>query len=174
MLFAGIGLLDERGQYRENQFLGVRGKKIEYIGAEPPKEDYGERYDGQGKLLMPGLVNAHSHAAMTLLRGYAENLALDDWLNTRVFPFEARLAPEDIYNGSMLAIAELLRFGVTSVTDMYFGEDAVCRAALESGIKINFSSSITCFDESDLKNLPAYRETLPLIQIGRASCRERV
>ena len=89
MLFAGIGLLDERGQYRENQFLGVRGKKIEYIGAEPPKEDYGERYDGQGKLLMPGLVNAHSHAAMTLLRGYAENLALDDWLNTRVFPFEA-------------------------------------------------------------------------------------
>ncbi len=130
MLFAGIGLLDERGQYRENQFLGVRGKKIEYIGAEPPKEDYGERYDGQGKLLMPGLVNAHSHAAMTLLRGYAE----------------------------------LLRFGVTSVTDMYFGEDAVCRAALESGIKINFSSSITCFDESDLKNLPAYRETLPLIR----------
>ena len=164
MLFAGIGLLDERGQYRENQFLGVRGKKIEYIGAEPPKEDYGERYDGRGRLLMPGLVNAHSHAAMTLLRGYAENLALDDWLNTRVFPFEARLAPEDIYNGSMLAIAELLRFGVTSVTDMYFGEDAVCRAALESGIKINFSSSITCFDESDLKNLPAYRETLPLIR----------
>ncbi len=164
MLFAGIGLLDERGQYRENQFLGVRGKKIEYIGAELPKEDYGERYDGRGRLLMPGLVNAHSHAAMTLLRGYAENLALDDWLNTRVFPFEARLAPEDIYNGSMLAIAELLRFGVTSVTDMYFGEDAVCRAALESGIKINFSSSITCFDESDLKNLPAYRETLPLIR----------
>ncbi|MCI9161012.1 MAG: amidohydrolase [Anaerotruncus sp.] len=164
MLFAGIGLLDEWGQYRENQFLGVRGKKIEYIGAEPPEEDYGERYDGQGKLLMPGLVNAHSHAAMTLLRGYAENLALDDWLNTRVFPFEALLTPEDIYNGSMLAIAELLRFGVTSVTDMYFGEDAVCRAALESGIKINFSSSITCFDESDLKNLPAYRETLPLIR----------
>ncbi len=164
MLFAGIGLLDERGQYRENQFLGVRGKKIEYIGAEPPKEDYGERYDGQGKLLMPGLVNAHSHAAMTLLRGYAENLALDDWLNTRVFPFEALLTPEDIYHGSLLAIAEMLRFGVTSMNDMYFGGDAVCRAALESGIKINFSSSITCFDESDLKNLPAYRETLSLIR----------
>ncbi len=164
MLFAGIGLLDEQGQYRENQFLGVRGKKIGYIGAEPPQEDYGERYEGSGKLLMPGLVNAHSHAAMTLLRGYAENLALDDWLNTRVFPFEDRLTPEDIYHGSLLGIAEMLRFGVTSVTDMYFGGDAACRAALESGIKMSFDTAITCFDQGDLWDLPEYQQVRPLVQ----------
>ncbi len=164
MLFAGIGLLDEQGRYYENQFLGVHGKKIRYIGAEPPQEDYGERYEGRGKLLMPGLVNAHSHAAMTLLRGYAENLALDDWLNTRVFPFEDRLTPKDIYHGSLLGIAEMLRFGITSVTDMYFGGDAACRAALESGIKMNFDTAITCFDQSDLWDLPEYQQVRPLVQ----------
>ncbi|MEG1774732.1 MAG: amidohydrolase, partial [Oscillospiraceae bacterium] len=81
----------------------VQGAIIDYIGAQPPAADYGARYDGAGKLLCPGLVNAHSHASMTLMRGYGENLALDAWLNTRIFPFEAHMGRQEIYNGAMLA-----------------------------------------------------------------------
>ena len=66
----------------------IKDGVIAYIGNQPPAEDFGEVYDGTGRLLMPGFVNAHSHSGMTLMRGYGENLALSDWLNTRIFPFE--------------------------------------------------------------------------------------
>ena len=74
MLFANIGILDEALNYQPDRFVGVRDGKIAYIGSEEPKEDFGERYDGAGRLLMPGFYNAHSHSAMTLLRGYAERI----------------------------------------------------------------------------------------------------
>lgn len=160
MLFANIDILDEQFQHHTRQYVGVIGNKIAYIGAEKPAEDFGEVYDGTGKLLMPGFVNAHSHSAMTLMRGYGENLALSDWLHTRIFPFEAKLDSEAIYNGTMLAAAEMLRFGIVSTTDMYFDGEAVSRAVLESGIKMNFSLSTTCFDGRGARELPVYQEIL--------------
>jgi 5-methylthioadenosine/S-adenosylhomocysteine deaminase len=105
MLFAHIGIVDEEFDYQPDCFVGVRGDTITYIGAEEPSEDFGERYDGRGKVLLPGLVNAHSHAPMTLMRGYAENLALDDWLNTMIFPFEAKMTDDEVYPATQLAIA---------------------------------------------------------------------
>ena len=119
MLFAHIGVIDENFEFRPDCFVGVRGDTIAYLGADEPAEDFGERYDGRGKVLLPGLVNAHSHAPMTLMRGYAENLALDDWLNTMIFPFEAKMTDDEVYPATMLAIAEMLRFGTTSFSDMY-------------------------------------------------------
>lgn len=163
MLFANIGILDETCTYVPNCYVGVRDDRIAYIGRSEPAKSYGERYDGKGRLLMPGLVNTHSHAPMTLLRGYAENMTLQSWLNDRVFPFEAKLTAEDIYNGSMLAFAEMLRFGVTSASEMYYMGAAMGRAVLDSGIRSNISLSVTCFDDSDLWSLPIYRETLDLM-----------
>ena len=160
MLFSNISILDENLDHLMGQYVGVKDGLIKYIGDVPPEEDYGEVYDGQGKLLMTGFYNAHSHSAMTLMRGYAENLALSEWLNTRIFPFEAKLDSEAIYNGTMLAIAEMLRFGIVSTTDMYFNGEANARAVLESGVKMNYSSSATCFDGSSLKDLPVYAESL--------------
>ena len=84
MLFANIGILDDTLHYQANRFVGVRDGKIACICDTEPQEDFGERYDGTGKLLMPGFYNAHSHSAMTLLRGYAEDLSLSDWLNKKV------------------------------------------------------------------------------------------
>ena len=109
---------------------------------------------------MPGFVNAHSHSAMTLMRGYGENLALADWLNTRIFPFEAKLDGEAVYNGCMLAAAEMLRFGVVSTTDMYFYGEETAKAVLESGIKMNFSLGTTCFSNQGLRELPIYHEAM--------------
>ncbi len=119
--------------------VGVQGKDIVYIGAEPPQnlDPAATIIDGRGRLLLPGLCNIHTHLAMDLLRGYGENLSLQDWLFTRIFPFEAKLSSNAIYWGAQLAIAESLRFGVTAATDMYMDVDAVCRAAAASGFKLN-------------------------------------
>ena len=158
MLFANIGVLDEHFDYHENWFVAVEGEKIAYVGPTAPEGDFGEIYDGTGKVLLPAFVNAHSHSAMTLMRGYGENLALSDWLNTRIFPFEAKLDGEAIYNGAMLAAAEMLRFGIVSTTDMYFDAMATRRVVEESGIKMNLSVAAVCFDDSDYRDLPMYRE----------------
>ena len=69
----------------------MKDGKIDYIGDAEPQEDYGERYDGKHRLLMSGFYNVHSHAPMTLLRGYAENLPLQRWLGEKVFPFEDKI-----------------------------------------------------------------------------------
>ena len=91
MSFSNIDILDENFEHRAGCYVGVKDSRIEYIGQTKPEADFGEIYDGTGRLLMPGFVNAHSHSAMTLMRGYGENLALADWLNQRIFPFEAKL-----------------------------------------------------------------------------------
>ena len=164
LLFSNIDILDERFDHYAGCYVGVKAGRIAYIGKTAPQEDFGEVYDGTGKLLMPGFYNAHSHAAMTLMRGYAENMALDDWLHKQIFPFEAKLDSEAIYNGTMLAAAEMVRFGIVSATDMYFDGEAVSRAVLDSGIKMNFGHSVTCFDHRGARDLPVYQETMDVLR----------
>ena len=163
MLFCNIDLLDEHFSLQKNQYVGVKDGKIAYIGAEAPQEDFGEHYDGKHRLLLPGFYNVHSHAPMTLLRGYAENLPLQRWLNEKVFPFEDKLTDESVYYSTQLAIAEMLASGTVSFTDMYFFLDGMTRAILESGIKCNLSRGLTVFDDSDYETLPAYRDNLRLL-----------
>lgn len=88
MLFENITIPEaDFSAVRKNQYVGVRDGKIAYIGTEAPEGEWDGRFDGRHALLMPGFVNAHSHAPMVLLRGYAENLPLQRWLNEKVFPF---------------------------------------------------------------------------------------
>jgi len=86
-----------------------------------------------GGLLLPGLVNAHSHSPMTLLRGQGEGLPLQRWLREVIWPREARVAADDVYWGMALACAELLRFGVTTSMEMYFHDDALASAVSDAG-----------------------------------------
>jgi 5-methylthioadenosine/S-adenosylhomocysteine deaminase len=86
-----------------------------------------------GGLLMPGLVNAHSHSPMTLLRGQGEGLPLNRWLREVIWPREARIGPEDVFWGMSLAAAELLRFGVTTTVEMYFHDDLLAQAVDAAG-----------------------------------------
>lgn len=150
-LFADISLLNEKGEYFPHKYVGVSQSCIDYIGSEDPRiangVDYDEVFDGRGKLLMPGLYNAHSHVPMTLLRGRGENLALQPWLYDSIFPFEAEIQEEDSYYATLLGIAEMLRFGVVSFSDMYYQSDARAKAVLESGIKANIGHSISHFGE---------------------------
>jgi len=156
MLFSDISLLDENFDYREHCYVGVRDDEIAYVGQVRPDEDFGEVYPGRGRVLMPGMYNAHAHAPMTLLRGYAENKALDAWLNEQVFPFEAKITDEFAYPATLLAIAEMLRFGTVSFSDMYYLSDARARAVGESGIKCNMSEGLTCFQDVPYQDTDAY------------------
>lgn len=164
MLFCNIDMLDENFALKRGQYIGVKDGVIGYIGAEAPTEDYGERYDGKHRLLMPGFFNVHSHAPMTLLRGYAENLPLQRWLNEKVFPFEDRLNDDAAYYGTQLAIAEMLASGTVSFTDMYFFLDGMTKAILESEIKCNLSRGLVVFDDSAYEQLEAYEDNLRLLK----------
>lgn len=164
MLFCNIDMLDENFTLKRGQYVGVKDGVIGYIGTTAPAEDYGERYDGRHRLLMPGFFNVHSHAPMTLLRGYAENLPLQRWLNEKVFPFEDQLNDEAVYYGTQLAIAEMLASGTVSFTDMYFFLDGMTKAILESGIKCNLSRGLTVFDDSAYEQLAAYEDNLRLLK----------
>ncbi len=163
MIFCNIDILDEHFALKRGQYVGVKDGVISYVRGEAPDEDFGEKYDGRGRLLMPGFFNAHSHAPMTLLRGYAENLPLSRWLNEKVFPFEDKLSDESAYWGTLLSIAEMLASGTVSFTDMYFFLDGMTKAIIESGIKCNLSRGLTVFDDSDYESLSAYKDNLRLL-----------
>ncbi len=164
MLFKNISLIDESFNIQKNMYVGVKNDRIEYIGTQMPQEDFGEIYNGENKLLSSGFVNLHTHSPMTLLRGYAENLPLQSWLNDRVFPFEDRLNCDRAYYGTMLSIAEMLACGTTSFNDMYFFGDGVMRAVIESGAKTNFSRSLVSFDDSPIEKSERFQESLYLTE----------
>lgn len=127
--------------------VAIEGAFITAVGADLPVGPEDKQIDGRGDPLLPGFVNTHCHAAMTLFRGYGEDLPLSRWLNERIFPAEDRLTSESVYWGSMLAIAEMLRNGVTSFSDMYFFCPETAQAVLESGIKANLSRSLVSFTD---------------------------
>ena len=91
--------------------------------------------DAAGLLLTPPMVNGHTHAAMTLFRGFGDDMALMEWLRTTIWPAEAKLAPEDVYWGTRLACVEMIRSGTTKFLDMYWHGVEVARAVVDSGIR---------------------------------------
>jgi 5-methylthioadenosine/S-adenosylhomocysteine deaminase len=105
------------------------------LGPDVVAEPGDEILDGAGRLLLPGLVNGHTHAAMTLFRGYGSDLRLMDWLEHRIWPAEARLDDEDVYWGTRLACVEMIRTGTVRFWDMYWEPAAVARAVDDAGLR---------------------------------------
>ena len=160
MLFKDIAVLDEDFGYREHQWVGVDGDTIAYLGAKEPAdaERFGEVYDGTGKLLMPAMYNAHTHAPMTLLRGYAENLPLQAWLEQKCWPFEGKMTGDDNYWATLLAGAEMLRYGTVSFSDMYYYSPERARAVEELGMKANLCTSPIAFEPKPIQEYPVFAE----------------
>lgn len=127
----------------EDAYVAVRDGRIAHVGCsrEDAAASFGgrrhETYDGRGRLLSPALVNAHGHAAMTLMRNSADDLSLHDWLYNVVFPRETRLRPEDVRAGTDLALCEMVRTGTGAAADMYFFPDQVFEAFVEAGVRLN-------------------------------------
>ena len=152
-LLKNATLLPEFGFGQRLVNLLIDDRKIVSISEVLPKCTDAEVINCQGNLLIPAFYNAHCHAAMTLFRGYGEDLPLQRWLEERIFPAEEKLNYKSVLVASRLAIAEMLRNGIASFSDMYMFEDAVAEAVLESGIKANLSRSFVSFDpDMDIKS----------------------
>ncbi len=134
---------------RDDYFVAVDGSVISYVGLSKPEGEFDRVIDCKNKLLTAGFYNAHCHSAMTLFRGYGEDLPLDRWLHEKIFPAEERLTHESVYAGSALAIAEMIACGTVSFTDMYEKCEDTAKAVIESGIKANLGRAVLSFDPSE-------------------------
>jgi 5-methylthioadenosine/S-adenosylhomocysteine deaminase len=103
------------------------------------KDDADLVMDGAGTIALPGLVNTHTHAAMSLLRGYADDMILQDWLSQKIWPLEAHLTPSDVYWGTKLACLEMVKTGTVAFNDMYFMMEEAARAVDEAGVRATLS-----------------------------------
>ena len=119
----------------ENSNIYIKEDKIIHIGKLREDINASRVIDGKNKLAMPGLVNAHTHLGMSLLRNYADDLPLHDWLTKKIWPIEDKLNGEDIYWGSLLSMVEMIQSGTTSFCDMYFFMEEVGRGLEESGMR---------------------------------------
>lgn len=138
--------MDDAQPVLKHGIVGVEGRKIAFVGTQPPARKASRVISGSRKLLMPGLVNAHSHLPMTLLRGYADDFCLKEWLFDHIFPAEGKLDERCVAAGARLGLAECIRFGTVSCTDMYFHLPQIAHAVLESGAKANITNALTCLD----------------------------
>ncbi len=146
ILIEGIGVLtaaDENG-YIKNADIGIVDDKIAFVseaGRRPDDFLPDRTIKGKNMLAMPGLANAHTHCAMTLMRNAADDLPLHEWLFKRIFPIEDRLTDDDVYWGTQLAAAEMLKSGTTTIADMYLHMDAAACGIVDTGMKVNISKS---------------------------------
>lgn len=141
LLLKNIELLDTPNG--EANVIAVEDSKISYIGKDLPDSFAADDViDGKGMLATAGMVNTHGHVSMTLLRSYADDMALMDWLENKIWPIEAKMNAKDIYWGAMLGIAEMLKSGTTCFADMYCFMDDVARAVAETGIRANLSRGL--------------------------------
>ncbi|MGA8594005.1 MAG: amidohydrolase [Bryobacteraceae bacterium] len=151
--------MDPQRRVLPDAAIAVEGDTILAVG---PRSEINALYeaktivDARGALLLPGLINAHTHMAMSLFRGLAEDRALEDWLKKYIFPAEARnVTPDFVTWGTRLSMLEMLRGGTTTVADMYYFEDDVARALKDAGMRGVLGETIIGFPAPDNKTSKA-------------------
>ena len=153
--------MNERMEILFGAYLGVKEGKISYIGKVPPKEQPATIVDGTGMVAMPGFVNCHTHLATTALRSYLDDVSNSEMLE-QLLQKEAKMDARCAKAASLMGIAECLRFGITSVSDLYYYPDATAEAVAEAGIKANVALSAYRFEadseDFDFETDPQCRE----------------
>lgn len=141
VLFANVTALtmDPARPVVENAFVAVEGTKIVSVGTVRPEGTFDRVVEGKGKVLMPGLVNCHTHVPMTLMRGYGGGHDLQHWLHDYIFPAEARLDDRAVAAGAALGLAEMIASGTTCIVDMYMHTGTIAQEILKAGISANLS-----------------------------------
>ncbi len=144
-----IVTMDNKRRILKNFSIGIEDGKIVEIAEKIPCEaDF--LIDARGKLVIPGLINTHTHAAMTLLRGLADDMPLMKWLKEEIWPTEAKLKASHVYAGTLLACMEMIAGGVTCFNDMYFYPEMVAKSIEETGIRGVISYAMFDFGKSDI------------------------
>jgi len=147
LLFRDVTVVNMDAPVLKNVDVGVLGRKICYLAKTGHGPEAVRVIDCKHKVLMPGLYNTHTHGAMTLFRGFAGDLSLEDWLFNNIFPAEAKLTPELIRVGTSLAVAEMIASGTIAFTDMYISMDAVAEVADSAGVLANVSNAVIDFSK---------------------------
>jgi 5-methylthioadenosine/S-adenosylhomocysteine deaminase len=156
LLISGATVITMDAEFRviEDGAVAIEDDTIVDVGkrAELERSPRANIIDADGTLVMPGMINGHAHAAMSLFRGLAEDHSLDDWLQKYIFPAEARNVTEDfVLWGTRLGILEMLRGGITTYADMYYFEDVVANATKEAGMRGVLGETIVDFPAPDHK-----------------------
>ncbi|MBO5142214.1 MAG: amidohydrolase [Clostridia bacterium] len=120
--------------------LYIEDGLIKEIGIIDKEAD--KTIDASGKVVMPGLINTHTHVAMSVFRGYSDELELMEWLSTKMWPIEDKMVSDDVYYASLLSIVEMIKSGTTTFNDQYFFEEATAKAASEMGMRAMLSRCI--------------------------------
>src|SRR5437868_12831686 len=142
--------MDERFSIHQSGSVAVTGDRIVAVGPTASTFEPAERIDCAGKLVMPGLINAHTHVAMSLLRGLADDLRLDVWLMGYMMPVEREfVTPEFVRLGTALGCAEMIRSGITCFADMYYFEEAIAEATAEAGMRALCGQTVLRFPTPD-------------------------
>ncbi len=152
IILKNVELLSDRDELIQTD-ITISDDCITSIGTAMETGDKARVIDCTDKLAIPGLINTHTHAAMSLFRSYADDMLLMDWLENKIWPAEANLTAEDVYYGTLLAIAEMLKTGTTTFADMYFYMPQVAEAVAESGIRAVLARGMTGVGANALQSL---------------------
>ena len=142
-------ILSPNINFEDKQSILIKNDIISEISPEIDEGNADKIIDASGKILLPGLVNTHTHLSMTLFRGLADDLSLDSWLNDHIWPMEANLNGNYCYIGALLGAVELIKSGTTTFSDMYFYMEDVARAVDEAGIRAVLSYGMIDFGDAE-------------------------
>lgn len=170
MLIKNVALY-RGGKVEEGKNILIEGTRIRSFPEDVEGISSDEVIDGKGMLALPGLINTHTHVAMTLFRSYADDLALMDWLQNMIWPAEAHLDDDIVYWGSMLAFAEMIRGGTTAFCDMYMFMESCAKAAEKAGIRGNIARGLAGVTPNGEK---ALEENIRLYQDWNNACDGRI
>ncbi len=144
--------MDQMNQVYKNGAVAFENGKLTYVGEIPTDlEKYDEVIDVNGDYVLPGLVNTHGHASMSLLRGYADDLPLQQWLEEKMWPIEAQYTKDHAKWGTYLSLIEMLRTGTTTFVDMYDNMDEVAKAVEASGARARLCRGMIGFGSEELR-----------------------
>ena len=142
-------ILNPNNFENKKQSLLIKDDLIAEISDEIDDSNADKIIDAEGKILLPGLINTHTHLSMTLFRGLADDLSLDSWLNDHIWPMEANLNGDYCYIGALLGAVELIKSGTTTFSDMYFYMEDVARAVDDAGIRAVLSYGMIDFGDAE-------------------------
>ena len=147
-----ISMSENRKKYEQNIDILIEDNKIKRI-EKNINEDCEKVINASGKVVMPGLINTHSHISMSIFRETVDGLKTQDWLTQKIWPMEDKLTNEDIYYATMLSCIEMIETGCTCINDMYFMTEDIIKAALESGVRLQTTRTLMGHNKEDLIRL---------------------
>lgn len=149
ILIKNAFILNPNNFENKKQSLLIKDNLIAEISDEIDESNVDKIIDAEGKILLPGFINTHTHLSMTLFRGLADDLSLDSWLNDHIWPMEANLNGDYCYIGALLAAVEAIKSGTTTISDMYFYMEDVARAIDVSGLRAVLSYGMIDFGDAE-------------------------